>query len=208
MVTDDQSMASMLKKYFSSAFNTTSGDDTSNTNGNNTNYVTRNASVDRQDAMTQPRNNSSVSASNNTEYPHVSDQQNCVHDHVIRSEHTLQNLEITTEDVLNTLNDKKSNKSPGPDNIYPIILIEAKDEIAGALTSLFNMSLQQGLVPADWKTVNVTPIFKKGNRNIPGNYRPISLTSIVGKMLKSLIGDNIVRYLESYSLIRGLTGQL
>ncbi len=90
MVTDDQSMASMLNKYFSSVFNTTSGADTSNTYGNNTNYVTSSASVDRQDAMTQHSNNSNVSASNNTEYPHVPDQQNCVHDHVISSEHTLQ----------------------------------------------------------------------------------------------------------------------
>ncbi len=149
MVTDDQSMENMLNKYFSSVFNTTSGADTSNTTGNNTNYVTSNASVDRQDATTQHSNNSSVSASNNTQYPHVPDQQICVHDNVISLEHTLQNFEVTTEDVLNTLNDMKPNKSPGPDSIFPVILIETKDEIAGALASLFNMSLRQGLVPAD-----------------------------------------------------------
>ncbi len=54
---------------------------------------------------------------------------------------------------------------------------------------------------ADWKTANVTPIFKKGDRNIPGNYRATSLTSAVGKMLENIIRDKIVRYLESYSLI-------
>ncbi len=122
---------------------------------------------------------------------------------MISSEHTLQNLEVTTEDVLNTLIDMESNKSPRPDNIYPIILKETKDEVAGALASLFNMSPRQGLVPADWKAANFTPFFKKGDRNIPGNYRPISLTSVVRKMLKSRIRDKIVRYLESYSLIRG-----
>ncbi len=106
------------------------------------------------------------------------------------------------QNVLNTLNDKKSNKSPGPDNICPIILKETKDEIAGALASLFNMSLRQGLVPADWKTAKATPILKKGDRNIPGNYRPIGLTSVVGKMLESIIRDKVIRYLESYSLIR------
>ncbi len=66
----------------------------------------------------------------------------------------------------------KSNKSPGLDNIYPIILKETEDEISGALASLFNMSLLQGLVPANWKAANVTPIFKKGNRNIPGTTGP------------------------------------
>ncbi len=53
MVTDDQSMANMPNKYFTSISNTTLGADTSNTIGNNTNYVTSSASVDRQDAMTQ-----------------------------------------------------------------------------------------------------------------------------------------------------------
>ncbi len=64
------------------------------------------------------------------------------------------------------------------------------------------MPLRQGLVPGDWKTANVTPIFKKGDRNILRNYRPINLTSVVGKMLESIIRDKTVRYLESYSLIR------
>ncbi len=57
------------------------------------------------------------------------------------------------------------------------------------------MSLRQGLVPADWKTENVTPVFKKGDRNIPGNYRPISLTFVVGKNAREHIRDKIVRYL-------------
>ncbi len=157
--------------------------------------MTSSASVDRQDAMTQHSNNSNVGASNNTQYPHVPDQENCVHDHEISLEHSLQNLEVTTEDVLNTLNDMKSNKSQGPDNTYPIILKETKDEISGALASFFNMSLRQGLFPADWETGNVTPSFKKGDR-------PISLTSVVGKMLESIVRDKIVRYLESHSLIR------
>ncbi len=152
---DDQSIASMLNKYFSSVFNRTSGADISNTNDNNTNFVTNSASVDRQDDMTQHRNYSNVTASNNTEYPHVPDQQSCVHDHVISSEYILQNLEITIEDVLNTLNDMKSNKSSGSHNIHPIILKEAKNEITGALAALINMSLRQGLVTADWKTANV-----------------------------------------------------
>ncbi len=86
--------------------------------------------------------------------------------------------------------------------MYPIIIKETKDEIAGALASLLNKYIQHGLVPADWKTSNVTPILKKGDINVPGNYRPISLTSVVGKMLENIIRDKIVRYLESYSLIR------
>ncbi len=117
------------------------------------------------------------------------DQQNCVHDHVMSSEQTLQNLEVTTEDVLNTLNDMKSSKSPGPDNIYPIILKE---------TCPFDKTWS---LPIGRQRMS-PPVFKKVDRNIPVNYRPISLTSLVDKMLESIMRDKIVRYLESYSLIR------
>ena len=117
-------------------------------------------------------------------------------------EQTLQNIEITTEEVLQALNNMKTNKSPGPDDIYPRVLKETKNEIADALKTIFNLSLRQGSVPVDWKAANVTPIYKKGDRNIPGNYRPISLTSVVGKMLESMIRDKIVKHLERHSLIR------
>ena len=120
----------------------------------------------------------------------------------IAPEQTLHNLEITSEEVLRAINDMKTNKSPGPDNIYPKVLKETKSEIVDTLKTVFNLSLHQGTVPADWKSANVTPIFKKGDRNTPGNYRPISLTSVVGKMLESIIRDKIVNYLERHSLIR------
>ncbi len=114
------------------------------------------------------------------------------------SEQTLHNLEITTE-VLKALNDMKTNKSPGPDNIYPRVLKETKSEIADALKTVFNLFLCQGSVPADWKAANVTPISKKGDRNTPGNYRPVNLTSVVGKMLENIIRQN--RYISRTSLI-------
>ncbi len=84
----------------------------------------------------------------------------------------------------------------------PLFTKKQKNEIASALASLFNKSLQHGLVPANWRTANVTPIFKKGDRNLPGNYRLISLTSIVAKILESISRGKIVRYLERHSLIR------
>ena len=119
----------------------------------------------------------------------------------VNLEHVLPNFEITTDEVHKALDSLKTNKSPGPDKVYPKLLKETKSEILSSLTTVFNMSLRQGIVPSDWKKANVTPIFKKGDKQIPGNYRPISLTSVVGKLLESIIRDKIVRYLESHSLI-------
>ena len=81
----------------------------------------------------------------------------------------------------------KTSKYPGPDGIYRKILKEAKNKIINILAYPFNKSILQGSVPVDWKSVNVTPIFKKGDRDMLENYMPISLTFVVGKMLAGTI---------------------
>ena len=69
------------------------------------------------------------------------------------------------------------------------------------MTILFNKSLSSGIVPQDWRTANVCPIFKKGAKNCPENYRPISLTSQISKLLENFIRDKLIDHLESNSLI-------
>ena len=65
---------------------------------------------------------------------------------------------------------------------------------------IFSRSLHDGIVPQDWKMANVTPLFKKRSRHDPGNYRPV-ITSHVGKLLESLIRDEMVRHLKNHKLI-------
>ena len=62
--------------------------------------------------------------------------------------------------------------------------------------------MESGAVPQDWRDANVTPIFKKGSKNNPSNYRPISLTSIPCKVMESIIKDGVVNYLLRYRLIK------
>ena len=81
----------------------------------------------------------------------------------------------------------KANKAPGPDKIYARILKELGNEIVPILTKLFNKSLNEGIVPDAWKTANVIPIYKKGDKSDPLNYRPVSLTSSPCKMMESII---------------------
>ena len=62
-------------------------------------------------------------------------------------------------------------------------------------------SLEEGEVPDDWRTANVTSIFKAGSKMSPGNYRPVSLTSIVCKIMESIIRDNMVAHLIANELL-------
>jgi hypothetical protein len=103
--------------------------------------------------------------------------------------------------VLRKLSELNVSKSMGPDSLHPKLLFELKLELVKPLTRLFNLSIESGKIPHDWKDANVTPIFKKGGRDKPENYRPISLTSIVGKLLESIVKDFLVEHLDKFKLI-------
>ena len=87
-------------------------------------------------------------------------------------------------------------KASGPDFIKPIILKNLSNEIALFLTVLFQKSLDSGQVPHDWTKACITPIFKKGDKSDPINYRPISLTCILGKVIEHIIASNLSRHFE------------
>ena len=109
---------------------------------------------------------------------------------------------ITPELVEKKLDKLNVNKCPGLDGIHPRLLFELKKLLARPLSLLFSASLEFGIVPADWKDAGITPLFKKGKKSDPQNYRPISLTSLICKILESLIKDSILSHLNNFSLIR------
>ena len=74
----------------------------------------------------------------------------------------------------------------GPDGIPAIILKELCEELCLPMSIIFNKSISTGEIPKEWKVAEVTAIFKKGNKQEPGNYRPVSLTSISCKILESI----------------------
>ena len=118
-----------------------------------------------------------------------------------RSEEKLSNIDITPELVRKHLLKLKRNKSPGLDNSGSSPLLDICDYITEPLSLIFNLSLHHKQVPNDWKHANVTPIFKKGDKSDPGNYRPISLTSKICKVLESILRDNIVNHLNTHTLL-------
>ena len=96
----------------------------------------------------------------------------------------------------------RSSSAPGPDGLTPKLLQCIDDIILLPLTIIFAQSLKEGVVPEDWKTANVTPIYKKGSKANSSNYRPISLTCILCKVMESILRDAIVKHLATYKLIR------
>src|SRR6188768_761334 len=94
-------------------------------------------------------------------------------------------------------------KSSGPDNIHPKLLFELRNELVTVLVKLFNLSLEYSTVPQEWKDACVVPLFKKGKKDRCENYRPISLTCIICKILESIIKDKLVEHFDKYKLIRG-----
>jgi hypothetical protein len=113
----------------------------------------------------------------------------------------LNEIKIDSIMVFNKLARLKEGKAPGDDGFVPLFLKQVASEICYPLAEIFNSSLKEGVVPLDWRIANVTPIYKKGSRQEPGNYRPISLTSQIGKLLESIIRDEIVIHLRERKLI-------
>uniref|UniRef100_A0A803T8Q3 Reverse transcriptase domain-containing protein n=1 Tax=Anolis carolinensis TaxID=28377 RepID=A0A803T8Q3_ANOCA len=102
------------------------------------------------------------------------------------------------QEHLATLNEFKS---PGPDQLHPRVLKELAEVISEPLAIIFESSWRTGEVPADWRRANVVPIFKKGKKNDPNNYRPVSLTSIPGKILEKIIKEVVCKHLETNAVI-------
>ena len=110
-------------------------------------------------------------------------------------------LHVTEDIVLPLITNLKPCKIPGPDGLHPRLLSSLADIISRPLTMLFNMSLSQAQLPRDWKDAIVSPIFKDGQRRIVSNYRPVSLTSIVVKLLEKLIRAKLLSHIDSYNLL-------
>ena len=95
----------------------------------------------------------------------------------------MQSIYITAQGIAQLLQELDHTKAFGPDGIPTKLLKETSFAISPVLTLIFNASLEQGKLPSDWKKAFITPVYKKGLRTDPSNYRPISITCICGKYL-------------------------
>ena len=113
----------------------------------------------------------------------------------------MEDIIITPNGVEKLLTKLDPSKASGPDELKPRILKELAKEISPILSLIFQKSLDTGVVPSDWRTAHVSPIYKKGSKYNPENYRPISLTCICCKILEHIVVSSIMNHADTHSIL-------
>ena len=113
----------------------------------------------------------------------------------------INNISINRTGILKLLLGIKENKAPGPDGLPGKLLKMCAEELCGVLTVLFQKSLDSGTVPSDWKVAHITPVYKKSDKSCPSNYRPISLTSIVCKLMEHVVYSSVINFLDDNDIL-------
>ena len=98
-------------------------------------------------------------------------------------------------------------KALGPDVLTTYIFKHGASEIASILQMLFTQSLNTSTLPEDWLTANITPVYKKGIRSMPSNYRPIPLTSVCSKMMEPIVFHSIMQHVQHYGILHNIICQ-
>ena len=118
-----------------------------------------------------------------------------------RTNNFLRDIVITTDEIVDIIKILNPNKASGPDIISHKMLKLCPEKIAVPLQIIFNKSLLQCKYPTSWKIAHVMAIFKKGDKVLPSNYRPISLISCVGKIMERVIYKYVFSHLQRNKLI-------
>ena len=113
----------------------------------------------------------------------------------------LTSLSTTVSEVRAALAALEETKAVGPDEVSPRLLRRCSSVLARPLSRLFEAILRQNRWPRIWKTSHVVPVHKKGSKSEAANYRPVSLLSVVGKVMESIIARRLTTHLESQHLI-------
>ena len=102
-----------------------------------------------------------------------------------RSAQFMEDIVVTKEGVTKLLKGLNPSKALGPDELHPRVLKELATELAPIFAHLFQQSIDKGEIPKEWSLANICPLFKKGDRSLAGNYRPVSLTCILASYLNT-----------------------
>ena len=105
-------------------------------------------------------------------------------------------IDLSTSIVWDILRSLPSKNSTSPDNIPYILLKYCADSLAEIITDIFRCIIDNGQIPSIWKSSLIIPLYKKGEKSDPTNYRPISLTCTLCRILERIIAKQLIKYLE------------
>ena len=108
---------------------------------------------------------------------------------------------VFKDGVIKLLKDLNPSKALGPDELHPRVLKELATELGLVFAHLFQQSMDTGEIPKEWSLANIWPLFKKSDRSLSCNYRPVSLTCVPCKLLEHRVCSKIMAHLDGYKLL-------
>ena len=122
-------------------------------------------------------------------------------DFKLLTQSTLDSISTSPEEIRKILLNLNTSKASGPDGISNKILKECAHSLCSPLARLFNLSFQFGIFPNSWKLANVVPIYKKNDRQLVSNYRPVSLLSTLSKVMERIVHSRLYDYCVENNLL-------
>ena len=118
-----------------------------------------------------------------------------------RSAPFMNDIAVSKDGVIKLLKGLNPSKALGPDELHPRVLKELATELGPVFAHLFQQSIDTGEIPKEWSLANICPLFKKSDRSLACNYRPVSLTCVTCKLLEHIICSNIMAHLDEHKLL-------
>ena len=112
----------------------------------------------------------------------------------------LDNVQFSEEDVCKAIATIPAKSAPGPDGIPAVLLRNCSNALAKPLHILWSKSMETGKIPSKLKHGLITPIYKGGDKSIPANYRPVTLTSHIVKVFEKIVVKRLTDYMDSLNL--------
>ena len=113
----------------------------------------------------------------------------------------MNDIAVSKDGVIKLLKGLNPSKALGPDELHPRVLKELATELGPVFANLFQQSIDTGEIPKQWSLANICPLFKKSDRSLACNYRPVSLTCVPCKLLEHIVCSNIIAHLDEYKLL-------
>ena len=113
----------------------------------------------------------------------------------------MNDMVVSKDRVIKLLKGLNPSKALEPDELHLRVLKELATELGPVFLHLFQQSIDTGEIPKEWSLANICPLFKKSDRSLLCNYRPVSLTWLPCKLLEHIVRSNIMAHLNGYQLL-------